>query len=132
MEDGKIKGKLIVSVIEDDGFLGNLVVKRLLEAGFETVLIKDGEQAIEYLKNSNPHCILLDIRLPKKDGFEVLAWMKESGKSNIPVVVLSNLNQESDHNRAMEFGVKDYIVKANHTLEEIVERVQKVIHQAYL
>ena len=124
--------KFSVLVVENDRYLGDLVVRKLIKNGFEAPRAADGEEAIEYLKRNNPHLVLLDLRLPKKDGFEVLEWIqKDPLKSKIPVIVLSNLNRSEDTDRAMKLGAKDYLVKVNYTPDDVVERVLHVLHKAY-
>jgi DNA-binding response OmpR family regulator len=124
--------KFSIFVIEDDRFLGDLVVRKLVQNGFDAPRAADGEEAIEYLKNNSPHLILLDLRIPKKDGFEVLEWLRrDSQKAKIPVIVLSNLNRTEDIERATQLGAKEYLVKVNHTPEEVVEKILHVLHETY-
>ena len=124
--------KFSVLVVEDDPFLGDLIVRKLVKNGFETPRAGDGEEAIEYLKHNTPHLVLLDIRLPKKDGFEVLEWMQSDPmKAKIPVIILSNINQSEDTERAMKLGAKDYLVKVNYTPDDVVERILRVLHGTY-
>jgi CheY-like chemotaxis protein len=124
--------KFTVLVVEDDRFLGELVVRKLEKNGFNAPRAADGEEAVEYLKKNNPHLILLDLRIPKKDGFEILSWLKEDPtRSKIPVIVLSNLNRPEDVERAMQAGAKEYLVKVNYTPEEVMEKILKILHQVY-
>lgn len=121
-----------ILVVEDDAFLSNLLIRNLKESGFDAPLVTDGEEAIEYLKKHNPHLILLDLQIPKKDGFGVLNWIREeSDKKNIPVVILSNRNRAEDLEHATKLGAKDYIVKASHSLDEIMQRILKVLQKVY-
>ncbi len=124
--------KFSIFVVEDDRFLGDLVVRKLIKNGFETVRATDGGEAIEYLKSHSPHLILLDLRLPTKDGFEVLEWLQsDPAKAKIPVIVLSNLNRTEDTERATKLGAKEYMVKVDYTPDDVVERILRVLHAAY-
>lgn len=119
-------------VVEDDLFLGDLMVRKLVQNGFDAPRVVDGEAAIEYLKHNNPHLVLLDLRVPKRDGFEVLEWMRQDAqKIKIPVIVLSNLNRSEDVERATKLGVKEYLVKVNYTPEEVVEKILHILHETY-
>lgn len=124
--------KFNILVVEDDRFLGELVVRKLTNNGFNVVRAVDGEEAMAQLKENTPHLILLDLRIPKKDGFEILEWLKQDPtKAKIPVIVLSNLNRTEDVDRATKLGAKDYLVKVNYTPAEVVERVLKILHETY-
>ena len=124
--------KFNIFVIEDDRFLGDLIVRKLIQNGFDAPRAADGEEALEYLAHNSPHLILLDLRIPKKDGFEILSWLqKDPNKSKIPVVVLSNLNRTEDVDRAMKMGAKEYLVKVNYTPEEVVDKILRTLHDSY-
>ena len=116
-----------VLLIEDDQFLSSLLKNRLEKERYEVILAHDGEQAIEALRNNKPDIILLDIILPGKSGFEVLEEMRSdpqlNDKRDIPVVVISNLGQESDMERGKELGVVDYYVKARISIDDLVKNV---------
>jgi CheY-like chemotaxis protein len=77
------------------------------------VAVKDGEEAVTYLsKEQPPNLLLLDLNMPKMDGFEVLQWIKDKPKlRELPVVVFSSSDREEDRSRALELGAQDYIVK---------------------
>jgi len=89
--------------------------------------VTDGEAAIDYLKkNEAPNLVLLDLMIPKKSGFEVLKEIKENEKwKNIPVIILSNLGQESDIKKGKEMGAAEYIIKADVDIEEIIKKSKK-------
>ena len=92
----------------------------------------DGPSALKTLEEKKPHLIILDLLLPGIDGYEVLSRIKKSTDlSKIPVIVLSNLSSQDDVSRAVELGAADYIIKANFTLEEIVERIKKLLKEKY-
>ena len=117
-----------IFIIEDEQSLRDILAMRLKEAGFEIEVAFDGAEALEKLKTINPDVILLDIILPKIDGFTVLEKIKEDLRiKDIPVIVLSNLGQDTDIKRALELGATDYFIKAQHSLLEIVELVKKYL-----
>lgn len=117
-----------IFIIEDEQSLRDILVMRLKEAGFEIEIAVDGAEALEKLKTITPDVILLDIILPKIDGFAVLGKIKENLRiKDIPVIVLSNLGQDTDIKRAFELGAADYFIKAQHSLLEIVELVKTFV-----
>ncbi|MCH8244543.1 response regulator [Patescibacteria group bacterium] len=117
-----------ILVIEDDTFLRELIVQKLLKEGYEIVEAVDGEDGIKKVTEENPDIILLDIILPGIDGFEVLKKIKEDEKvKDIPVIILSNLGQQDDIDKGIKLGAKDYLIKAEFTPGEIVEKVKGVL-----
>ncbi len=100
---------------------------KLKLSGFETGVAYDGQEALNKLENEKFDLILLDLMMPKLDGFGVLAELKKRGDKT-PVIVASNLNQMEDISKALELGVNNYYVKSNTTLNEIVDNVKKAIN----
>jgi len=120
--------KIFVLVIEDDKFLRELLVRKLSAEGFDVKNAIDSEAAFIILAERIPKIILCDIILPGVDGFEILRRIKEDPKLiDVPVVMLSNLGQKEDLERAMNLGAKDFMVKANFTLDEIVTKVRALV-----
>src|SRR3989344_3670272 len=120
--------KPFVLVVEDDKFLRELLVRKLSAEGFEVKNAIDAEIAFAVLAERTPDIILLDLILPGVDGFEILTRIKANPKiANIPVIILSNLGQKDDLEKAMALGAKDFMVKANFTLDEIVAKVHSVV-----
>lgn len=115
-----------ILIIEDEKPMASALVLKLRSAGFETVLVYDGKTAISTLRESKFGLIILDLVLPKKDGFFVLAELKKL-KIATPVIVSSNLSQEEDIKRAKELGARDYFIKSDTTLAEIVKRVKRAV-----
>lgn len=114
-----------IFIIEDEQSLREILTERLKDAGFEIEVALDGAEALEKLKTITPDVILLDIILPKVDGFTVLEKIKEDLRiREIPVIVLSNLGQDTDIKRALDMGAADYFIKAQHSLLEVVELVK--------
>ena len=115
-----------ILIAEDDQFLTKIYRMTLEQEGFEVTLAKDGVQAMEFVKKDKPAVILLDIIMPKKDGFEVLKELKESAEfKDIPVLVLSNLGQESDIAKARKAGAVDYVIKGNVEVEDVIKKIKK-------
>jgi DNA-binding response OmpR family regulator len=117
-----------ILVIEDDKFLRKLLLDRLAEEGYFVDGAIDGEEGLKKAKGEKFDLILLDLILPGIDGFEVLSSLK-SDKSfeKIPVLILSNLGQKEEIEKGLKLGAIDYIIKAHFTLEEIVEKIKKVL-----
>jgi len=117
-----------ILIIEDDKFLRELIVQKLIKEGFEISEAVDGEEGMKKVKEEKPDLILLDLILPGIDGFEVLARMKEDPVlAAIPVIILSNLGQKEDVERGLKLGAVDYLIKAHFTPGEIIEKVKTVL-----
>ena len=117
-----------ILIIEDDKFLLKLYGDKLRRAGFEVAESVTGEEALNKISVDMPDLIILDLILPKKSGFEILTEFKLNPKTkNIPVIILTNLGQESDIKKARDLGVKDYLIKADITPDIVVERIRKYI-----
>ena len=115
-----------ILVAEDDKFLVKIYQTKLAEQGYEVVIAMDGEDALAKVESEKPDLLILDLIMPKKNGFDVLEEMKQKEElKSIPVVVLSNLGQESDVERVMQAGAVDYIIKANFSIEAVVEKIKK-------
>ncbi|MFH0806486.1 MAG: response regulator [Candidatus Brennerbacteria bacterium] len=114
-----------ILLVEDEPLLGNLLKQRLEKEGFEMVLARDGEEALAKLRESKPDLILLDIILPKISGFELLETLQADPQfERAPVIIISNLGQESDVARGQALGAIQYFVKAKVSIEELVEHVK--------
>jgi CheY-like chemotaxis protein len=118
-----------ILLVEDDQYQRKAEEALLRLRGYDVVIAVDGEEALERLtKLERPDLIVLDLIMPKLSGFEVLKRIKaDPGSAAIPVIVLSNLSQESDRRQVLEAGAVEYLVKANMTLKEVVERIEAVL-----
>jgi len=117
-----------ILIIEDDKFLRELIVQKLLKEGYEIFEAVDGEEGIKKIKGEKPDLVLLDLILPGIDGFEVLSKMKEEPQiSSIPVIILSNLGQREDVEKGLGLGAVDYLIKAHFTPGDIIEKIKKVL-----
>lgn len=121
--------KRIVFVVEDDEFMRGLEVKSLETSGFKVNTAPDGKKALALLlKGPKPDLIVLDLLLPDMSGFDVLAQIKQDPlSSSIPVLVLSNLGQAEEVDRAMKLGAVGYLIKANCTFATIIAKVHEIV-----
>ncbi len=117
-----------ILIVEDEASLQNAMQEFLLAEGFEVVLASDGEIAVRLAKSELPDLILLDIILPKKDGFEVLMELVMDEKTEvIPKILLTNLESMEDIEKAFSLGVSTYLVKSNYKLGEIVVKIKEAL-----
>ena len=117
-----------ILVVEDDQFLRGLMVKKLESEDFDVMQAVDGESGLRLAREKKPDLILLDLVLPGIDGFEVLKQLKaDSDTADMQVVVLSNLGQKDDIDRALSLGAKDFLIKAHFTPGDIVEKVKVLL-----
>jgi CheY-like chemotaxis protein len=120
-----------ILLAEDDRFLRKAVEARLRQRGHTIVAAVDGEEALRQARAVAPDLILLDLIMPKAQGFEVLKALKaDPATAAIPVIVLSNLGQDGDVQRAMADGAIAYFIKANLSLQELAEKVEHVLATA--
>ncbi|MDD4412575.1 MAG: response regulator [Patescibacteria group bacterium] len=116
--------KLII-LAEDDKFINRAYHDGLKRAGFEVESANDGEELLKMLETKKPDLILLDLIMPIKNGFETLEEIKNNPKyKNIPVIVVSNLGQESDVSKTMKLGAVDYLIKSDYSLKEMIDKVK--------
>ncbi len=114
-----------ILIIEDDPFLGDVLNQKLMNEGFQTVLSRDGVEGFEQMKSFQPDLILLDIILPRMNGYEILEKkQKDPTLAKIPTIIISNSGQPVEINRALALGVKDYLVKAQFDPEEVLVKVR--------
>lgn len=117
-----------VLVVEDEDFLVRALKDNLISEGYTVSVAMDGEAAFDELKKKKPSLILLDILLPKKNGFDVLKEIRQSLEWQlIPVVMLSNLGEDSEIKKALELGANDYFVKSQHPIQEVIEKVREYL-----
>ena len=115
-----------ILLVEDDAVLAKVLYEELTEADFEVFQAYDGEVGLQLALEKRPDLVLLDVLLPKKNGFEVLEAMKKSPEaSQIPVIMLTMLGSDEDIKKGLKLGATDYIVKSQHALPEIVEKVKE-------
>ena len=116
--------------IEDDSNLVQSLKDVIEREGFEFISAFDGEKGLELIKKERPDLILLDLILPRKSGFDVLAEIKADEElKTIPVIILTNLENDKDVERALSLGVNTYLVKANYSLEEVMKKIKELARE---
>ena len=116
--------------IEDESALQKTFGEVLKQEGYEMIPALDGEIGLRLAKSEKPDLILLDLILPRINGFEVLKQLKiDEETKSIPIIILTNLEKAEDIQKALELGAATYLVKANYTLAEVVEKVKKALRE---
>ena len=117
-----------VLIVEDDVFLAEIYQKKFEMEGFKVSTANNGEKGLADIKKKKPDIVLLDILLPKMDGFAVLEAAKADAEiKNIPVILLTNLGQKDDVQRGLDDGAEDYLIKTHFKPSEVVDKVRKVL-----
>lgn len=122
------KGTILL--IEDDAFIAGMYQAKLSLLGYTVRVARDGEEGWKELTSALPDLLLLDIVLPKKDGFEILGAIRKDPKlKTLPVLLLTNLGQKPDVQKGLDLGADDYIIKAHFTPAEVVEKIERVLQR---
>jgi DNA-binding response OmpR family regulator len=117
-----------ILIVEDEEVLLSLLQKKLTTEGYDVSIAENGEVGLETMRKVIPDLVLLDIVMPKKDGFQVMKEMqKDESLKNIPVVIISNSGQEVELERAKELGARDWLIKTEFDPMEVIEKVKKQI-----
>ena len=117
-----------ILIIEDEEILYTLLQKRLSSEGYDVEVARDGQEGLEMLQKDKPDLVLLDIIMPRKNGFEVLEIMqKDEELRNIPVVIISNSGQPVELDRAQELGARDWLIKTEFDPKEVLAKVKNQI-----
>jgi DNA-binding response OmpR family regulator len=114
-----------ILIVEDDRALQSALLEILAQEGYETASAFDGEEGVQRAQENKPDLILLDLILPKKDGYEVLAELKKGPNKNIPVLILTNLEEIDNVQKALELGAKTFMVKSDFSLRDIIEKIKE-------
>ena len=115
-----------ILLVEDDKFISRAYKDGLERAGFVVTVVSGGQESIAKIQSEHPNLVLLDIMLPMKNGFEVLSEMKmDEDLKNIPVIILSNLGQESDIQKGTDLGAVDYLIKSNLTMKQVIAKIKE-------
>lgn len=121
--------KIHVLLVEDDVFLSGIYQKKFEMEGYKVSLADNGEKALVEVKSKKPDIVMLDILLPKLDGFAVLSKMKVDHEvKDIPVILLTNLGQKDDVEKGLQMGAVDYLIKAHFKPSEVVDKIKLVLH----
>lgn len=117
-----------ILIIEDDKFISRAYSDGISRAGFQVTAVLDGVEALEKAREVKPDLVLLDLILPGKNGFQILTEFKNDPElKEIPVIVLSNLSQPSDIDKAKSLGAVDYLTKVNFSMKEVVEKLKSYL-----
>ena len=121
-----------IMLVEDDQILVEMYQAKFELEGHDIVVATNGQECLDLLGDYDPDIILLDILMPKLNGFHVLKEIKKNpSQRNIPVILLTNLGEaEVDMNQelARALGVNDYLIKSHHTPDEVVVKVMKALN----
>jgi DNA-binding response OmpR family regulator len=128
---GDTDNKIHVLIVEDDSFLANIYKTKFDMEGFKVSVSENGEAGWNDVKKKKPDIVLLDILLPKMDGFAVLEKLKtDADVKNIPIILLTNLGQKDDVQKGLDMGASDYLIKAHFKPSEVVEKVRSVLKKS--
>jgi CheY-like chemotaxis protein len=117
-----------ILLAEDDRFLRRAVETKLKQCGFDVRVATDGEEALALARQQPPDLMLLDLLMPKRDGLSVLQVLKaEDATRGIPIVIISNSSKDLEMQNASDLGALDYWIKSNLSLQELCDRVQRVL-----
>ncbi|EKE20025.1 MAG: response regulator receiver modulated diguanylate cyclase/phosphodiesterase [uncultured bacterium] len=118
-----------ILIVEDDLVLNKSLSEYLSADGFEVISAIDGEAGLELAISEKPDLVLLDIILPKKDGYQVLKEIRANNEvKNVPIVLLTNLGSIADVEKALELGATTYLVKADYRMEEISLKIKGILN----
>ena len=119
-----------ILIIEDDVILREVLSDFLVKEGFTVVTASNGEEGVNQAKKKKPDLIILDIILPKKDGFEVIKDLKRDEKTEkISIVLLTNLESLNDIEKALNLGATTYLIKSDYSLEEVVKKIKDILNR---
>jgi len=117
-----------ILIIEDDGFLLQMYSSKLELEGYEVISALDGVKGLKLALTNQPDLIILDLKLPELDGFQILEKLKKDAKTKkIPIIVLTNLSQKQDINKCLNLGADDYLIKAHFVPSEVIERIKIIL-----
>jgi CheY-like chemotaxis protein len=121
--------KSTILIVEDDAFLAGIYAKKMEEEGFQCVLATNGEDGLKQIQKEKPALVLLDLMLPKMNGFELLEALKhDPATASIPVLVMTNLAERKDVERCMALGAAGYVIKAHALPHETVSKIKQILN----
>jgi DNA-binding response OmpR family regulator len=117
-----------ILLVEDDSFLIDIYTTKLKESGFSVEVASEGDEAIRKAKEEEFDLVLLDIVLPKVDGWDILRQIKaESKLKDLKVIIISNLSQKEEVEKGMNLGAEKYLIKAHYTPSEVAKEIKEVL-----
>jgi DNA-binding response OmpR family regulator len=129
MGDAASKGKAYrILLIEDEDFLRRIFKARLAGEGYDVTDVGSAEKALDWLRETAPDLIILDLYLPQMNGFEFLKCLRaDPTRENIPVLILSGLGQEADIRKGMELGAQEFVIKTNVKPPELLSKIRQML-----
>lgn len=128
-EEYNIKTKKIIIIAEDDKFYANIYKVKLSKEGYDVLVVPNGEELLQAARLKKPNLILLDLIMPVKDGFQTLQELKnDKDLKNINVIVMSNLSQPEDVDKAKQLGAIDYYVKSDISVQEMLAKIKRYLY----
>jgi len=122
------KKKIKILLVEDDIFISEMYNVKLSSSGFDVDMAEDGEEALKKIASDDYDVVLLDIIIPKMNGWEVLEKIKHDKKERgYKIIMLTNVDDQEDIKKAIENGADDYLIKSLFTPGEVVQKIQKNI-----
>ncbi|MFA6297441.1 MAG: response regulator [Candidatus Paceibacterota bacterium] len=120
-----------ILIVEDEEILVKVLQEKFQKENFKVEFTTEGDMVLPLAKKFNPDIILLDILLPKMNGLDVLTNLKfDEDLKNIPVIIISNIDEDQKIKQALELGAVDYLIKSQHPINEVVEMVNKHVLKA--
>lgn len=117
-----------VLIVEDDPHISRVYEIQLMKEGLLTVIAHNGEDALKLAEDENPDLVVLDLMIPKKDGFWVLEEIRKEPKfSKIPILIISNLGQNDDKKRALDLGATEYLIKVDQSIQKIIDKIKEYL-----
>jgi DNA-binding response OmpR family regulator len=114
-----------ILIVEDDRSLQNALVEMLGQENYDIISAFDGEEGLQKFAAEKPNLVLLDIILPKKDGYEVLATIKKGELKDTPVLILTNLEEVDNVQKALDLGATTFMVKSDFSLKDVLQKVKE-------
>lgn len=122
-----------ILIIEDEKILSDILSGKFKDEGYQVFVAADGIDGLKQMRDLKPDLVFLDLVMPRKDGMDVLEEVKDDKDlKKIPIVVISNSGQQTEIERIVGLGVRDYIIKAQFSPDEVLEKVKKYLNQEYI
>lgn len=119
-----------ILIVEDEAFILEMYQLKLMQAGYEVVIASNGQEGQSLAELEQPDLILLDILMPKEDGYGLLAALKKNPKTKaIPAIIFSNLSQREEIEKGLKLGAKDFIIKTSVTPAEVARKVEEYLEK---
>lgn len=117
-----------ILIAEDERAIAKALELKLKNSGYDVTVAYDGQEALNNLKTNQYDLLVLDLMMPNVDGYQVLENLRDSNNTT-PVIVASNLSQDNDFQKAKSLGAKDYFIKSNTSLAELVEKIKSILNE---